>query len=52
MTIRERDALIALLDKLVRYAFRYCGEADKAELLAQWRESYDVLSRAPTASEA
>lgn len=49
MTIAERDALIELLNLLVRTAFRHCGEADKVELLSQWRESYEVLCAPPGA---
>lgn len=43
MSIDERDALLELLHVLMRIVFRYCKEAEKVELLAQWRESYDIL---------
>ena len=43
MTIAERDALLEILNVLVKIAFRHCGEGDKVELLSQWRESYSVL---------
>jgi hypothetical protein len=43
MTINERDALIEILHTLVRIAFRHSVDAEKVELLAQWRESYEVL---------
>ena len=45
MTIRERDALLELLHVLIRIAFRFCGEAEKVELLAQWKESYAILAQ-------
>jgi hypothetical protein len=43
VTINERDALIEILNVLIRVSFRNCGDAEKIELLAQWRESYEVL---------
>ena len=51
MTINERDALLDLLNVLIRISFRFCGEAEKVELLSQWRESYDVLCGATCSSE-
>lgn len=43
MTIDERDALLNILNVMIRIAFRHCGTAEKVELLAQWRESYEIL---------
>lgn len=43
MTIAERDALIEILNQLVRHAFNHSGDHAKAELLEVWRESYEVL---------
>jgi hypothetical protein len=43
VTVAERDALIEILNVLIRLAFRNCGDGEKVELLAQWRESYEVL---------
>lgn len=51
MTIDERDALLDLLHILMRIAFRTCKEAEKVELLAQWRESYDILCNKTCSSE-
>ena len=51
MTINERDALLDLLHVLIRISFRHCGEAEKVELLSQWRESYEVLCAAACSSE-
>ena len=43
MSAAERDALIEILHQLVRHAFNHSGDADKAQLLETWRESYEVL---------
>jgi len=43
VTVAERDALIEILHQLVRHAFNHSGDADKAQLLETWRESYEVL---------
>ena len=51
MSIDERDALLDLLHVLIRISFRHCGEAEKVELLSQWRESYEVLCAAACSSE-
>lgn len=51
MSIDERDALLELLNVLVRVAFRHCGEAEKVELLSQWRESYEILCGATCSAD-
>jgi len=51
MTIDERDALLDLLHILMRIAFKHCGESEKVELLAQWRESYDILCNKTCSSD-
>jgi hypothetical protein len=43
VTVAERDALIEILHQLVRICFNHSGDAQKAELLEVWRESYEVL---------
>jgi hypothetical protein len=51
MTMDERDALLDLLHVLMRITFRNCRADEKVELLAQWRESYDVLCNKTCSSE-
>jgi len=51
MTIDERDALLNLLHIFMRIAFKHCGENEKVALLAQWRESYEVLCNKTCSSD-
>lgn len=51
MTIDERDALLDLLHAFMRVTFRHCKENEKVELLAQWRESYDILCNKTCSSD-
>jgi hypothetical protein len=51
MTMDERDALLDLLHVIMRVTFRYCKEGEKVELLAQWRESYDILCNKTCSSD-
>lgn len=51
MTVAERDALIDLLNLLVKMSFRHASHAEKIEMLEQWRESYEILCSSKCSSD-